>query len=103
MFCMHGYKCKSCQIYMQDAELAELNGKSDLYILSYHHFYSKNCPFSMKFHSNLKKFKTDFSFVLAHCASFMKMGSKLRGGVCISLVGTAETPNGTKRICDFLV
>ena len=81
---MHGYTCKSGQIYMQDAELAELNGKSDLYILSYGHFYFKNCPFSMKFHSNSKNknMKTDFSFVLAHCTMhiFHESGIKTEGG-----------------------
>ena len=39
VFFMHGYTRKSGQIYMQDAELAELSGKSDLYILSYGYFY----------------------------------------------------------------
>ena len=35
----------------------------------------------------IKIWKLFFSFDSAHCASFMKVGSKLRGGVCISLVG----------------
>ena len=59
-------------------------------------FCSENCKFSMNFHDNLKNknrknLKISFSFVSAHCASVMKVGSKLRrrgGGVCLSLVGT---------------
>ena len=47
----------------------------------------------MSFHDNSKNKnrknrKIVFSFVSAHCVSFMKVGSKLRGGVSISLVGT---------------
>ena len=47
--------------------------------------------FSINFQddSKNKNQKIDFSFVSAHCASSIKTGSKLRGGVgiCISLVG----------------
>ena len=51
----------------------------------FRHFCSKNCQFSMNFHDNYKNKerknrKTVFSFVPAHCASFMKVGSKLREG-----------------------
>ena len=45
----------------------------------------------MKLHNNSKNKnrKIYFSYDSAHCASFMKMGAKLReGGVCISLLGT---------------
>ena len=59
----------------------------------FRHFCSKNDQFSMKFHDNSRNRiyisrKIVFSFVSAHCASFMKMGWKLREGVCISFVGT---------------
>ena len=68
------------------------NHISDFHFSSYGHFCTKNCQFSMNFHDNSKKEnpKIDFSFDLAHCASLMKMGSKLKrgGGVCISLFGT---------------
>ena len=42
----------------------------------------KNSKFSINFLDNAihKNRKTDFSFDSAHCASFMKVGSKLRGG-----------------------
>ena len=58
----------------------ELNRKkhqiSDFFdFSSYGHFCSKNCQFSIN-----KNWKIDFSFNSAHCASFMKVGSKLRGG-----------------------
>ena len=45
----------------------------------YGNFCSKICEFSMKFHDNSqnKNRKIDFSFHSAHCASFMKVGSKL--------------------------
>ena len=54
---------------------------SDFYFLSFSHFCSKNCQFSMNFHDNSKNknWKIVFSSVLAHCESFMKVGSKLRG------------------------
>ena len=45
----------------------------------------------MNFHDNLKNKNRKNIFLIGsgHCASFMKVGSKLRGeGVCISLVGT---------------
>ena len=44
----------------------------------------------MNFHDNSKNKnrKIVFSFVYAHCTSFMRVGSKLRGVVCLSLVGT---------------
>ena len=62
----------------------------------FRHFCSKNCQFSMNFHDNSrnrnrKSRKIVYSFVSAHCASFMKVRSKLRGGFwsyCISFVGT---------------
>ena len=38
-----------------------------------------------------RNLKIDFSFDSAYCASVMKVGSKLREGVCISLVGTEPT------------
>ena len=57
---------------------------------SNNHFCTKNCQLSINFHDNSKNKnrKMDFPFDSAHWASFMKMGSKLRGRVCISLVGT---------------
>ena len=57
----------------------------DFHFLSYGHFCSKNCQFSMNFHDNSgdrnsKSRKIVFSFVSAHCTSFMKVELKLRGG-----------------------
>ena len=45
-------------------------------------FVFKSPPFSINFHDNSKNkyLKIDFSFVSAHCASFVKMEYKLRGG-----------------------
>ena len=53
-------------------------------MLIFSHCCSKNRQFSMNFHDNSKNEirknrKIVFSFVSAHCASFMKVGSKLRG------------------------
>ena len=66
---------------MKDSECAESKEKadfSDLYFSSYGHFCA---PIFDEFYekSKNKKFKIDFSFDSAHCASFMKMGAKLRG------------------------
>ena len=50
----------------------------------FRYFCSKNFQFSMNFHDR----KIVFKFVPVHCASFMKVGSKLRGGggyVCFYL------------------
>ena len=55
----------------------------------FRHFRSKNCQFSMNFHDNSKiKIGKTFFHSFQHIAhpSFMKVGSKLRGGVCLSLV-----------------
>ena len=51
-------------------------------VVIFRHFCFKNCKFSMNFHDNSKNKsgKIVFSFVSGHCASFMKVGSKLRGG-----------------------
>ena len=56
-------------------------------------FCFKNCQLSMNFHDNSrnrnhKSPKIVFSFDSAHYASSKKVGSKLRGGVCISFIGT---------------
>ena len=57
------------------------NKISDFYVPSYGHFCTKNCQFSMNFHDNSKNknWKIDFSFNSALCASYMKIGAKLRG------------------------
>ena len=58
------------------------------------HFCSKKYQFSMNFHDNStnKNRKIYFLFASAHCAYFIKVGSKLsgRGVVCIFLVGTEQ-------------
>ena len=71
---------------MKDAESAESKEKSNFrfFFSSCGHFCSKNCQFSMNLYENSenknkKNQKIDFSFVSAHCASFMKVGSKRRG------------------------
>ena len=53
----------------------------DFYFSSYSYFCSKTCQFSRNFHDNFKNKnrKIYFSFVSAHCASFMKIWTFLRG------------------------
>ena len=67
---------------MRNALNRKQNKISDFKFSSYCHFYTKNCHFSKKFHDNSKNKirKIDFSFDSAHCASFMKMRAKPRGG-----------------------
>ena len=74
-------------MYMKDVESAEVENKcfkckKKKGMVVFGHFHSKNCQFSMNFHDKSKnKNRTkDFSFDSAHCASFMKVRSKLRGG-----------------------
>ena len=54
----------------------------DIYFSNYGYFCTQNCQFSMNSHDNSKNKirKINFSFDSALCASFMKMGAKLRGG-----------------------
>ena len=72
---------------MKDAECADQKKNhssdfSDFDFLSSGHFCTKNCQFSIHFHDNSKNKnqKIDFLFDSTHCASFMKMGARLRGG-----------------------
>ena len=72
----------------------QISDFSDIYFSSYGNFCGVITPnFWWIFH-NISKIKNRRIFVLfflfysAHCASFMKVGSKLRGGVCLSLIGT---------------
>ena len=56
-------------------------------MVTFRNFCFKNCQFSINFHDNSKNEnrKNVFSIVLTHCATFMKVGSKLRwgwGSVC---------------------
>ena len=72
----------------------QISDFSDNYFSSYDQFCSKNCQFSMNFHDNSrnKNRKIVFSFVSAHCATFMKVGSKLRGGGLHILSWDRPTP-----------
>ena len=63
---------------MKDVESAESKEKSnfsDFYFLSYGHFCTKNCQFSMNFYgdSKNKDRKIDFSLHSAHYTSLMKI------------------------------
>ena len=90
---------KTRQIYMKvqnrlNRKKNQISDISNIYFSSYNHFCSKNCQFSMNFHtSRNKNRKIVFLFVSSHCATFMKVGSKLRVGrsaLCMSLVGTGH-------------
>jgi len=97
MFCMHRLKnwlidtsksiffFKIDQIYMRDAECVESKEKLNFrfyrfLVIELWSFFTKNCQFSMNFHDNSKNINRniDFPFDSAHCASFMKVGSKLK-------------------------
>ena len=97
---------KSVQIYIRDAEYAETNEKSIFRFFEKSIFRAmvifvlKSPQFSMNFHDNSKNKnwknrKKDFSFISAHFASFMKVGSKLRGegGSAYPLLGKGQTLN----------
>ena len=60
----------------------QISNFSNFHFSSYGHFCSKYCQLSMNFHDNSsnKIRQIVFSFVSAHCACFLKVGSKLRGG-----------------------
>ena len=87
---------------MKDAKCAESNEITNFRFFRFYfwvmvifgYFFTKNCQFSMDFHDSSKNeirkyWNIYFSFVSAHCTSFMKVGSKLRsGGVCLSLLET---------------
>ena len=62
----------------------QISDFSDLYFSSYGYFWSFLYP---NFFLYPITRKIDISFVSAHFALSVKTGSKLRGGVCISLVG----------------
>ena len=70
---------------MKDAECADrkknhISDFSDFHSSSYGHFCTKNGQFSMNLNdkSENKNRKIDFLFDSTYCASFMKVGSKLR-------------------------
>ena len=86
---------KNGQIYMKDAECAESKEKScqifPIFIFRVMViFVLKTANFRLIFRIT-RKLKIDFSFHSALCASFVKMGAKLRKGVCISLLGTGPS------------
>ena len=57
----------------------------------------------MNFHDNSEKKnrKTDFSFDSAHCTCFMKVGSKLGGGLHIVSWDTASSANRSVEYTQF--